>query len=177
MIAAAHLNLYIILLKNHLTINLWPCWCYVTINFSTTADTGDRLRAEAEKTSPQAQAAGRKKMLRKRRPHGTGPDRSPSLKRSVEQKLQSSAVPHSTVTGGFNITPLVLVPRSSNTPSPPPAPLFIRIHPPTSMGPRVLNVQWNRSYKAVLSLILLSLVGLLHPPIVLVFIMKHPPPL
>ena len=47
---------------------------------------GDMLRAEAEKSSPQGAAAGRKKMLRKRRPHASVPDRSPSLKRSAEQR-------------------------------------------------------------------------------------------
>ena len=47
---------------------------------------GDMLRAEAEKLSPQGAAAGRKKMLRKRRSHATAPDRSPSLKRSADQR-------------------------------------------------------------------------------------------
>ena len=47
---------------------------------------GELLRGEAEKTSPQGAVAGRKKMLRKRRPHASGPDRSPSLKRSADQR-------------------------------------------------------------------------------------------
>ena len=60
--------------------------CYIVYTLWIVYCPGDMLRAEAEKSSPQGAAAGRKKMLRKRRPHASVPDRSPSLKRSAEQR-------------------------------------------------------------------------------------------